>query len=458
MIALFKKIFSFPGKLRSIKMRSGLLVILIVHLAVFMILPIIYTILSSLCINEREMITFRREAEFIINEAELFAKKDNDFSTFNMASQIDPNNILIIINTNGNTVYESRPLPDDFKLPVKNARTDSEFVRTDNGTALYRKIRSDLTAYCYLENENNLAATIIIITLGFIVLFLATIFFFKKTIYNPIVLMENVLNGVVDGNTDFNLHNLNKPEPLHSIFSDLDKLLSNMKQLMLRESNAQLLKKQAELDALQSQINPHFLYNTLDCIRGQALRYGLHDIELMALSLSKLFRYSISNNNTLVSLEEELSNIENYLAVQQLRFNNKFIVQYYIADDTLDCKIPKLIIQPIIENAIYHGLETKIGRGVLTIRTYKTERRLIINIQDDGRGIPQTRLEEINSCLMQNIPIENLETHKFSVGLMNVNSRIKLSFGDQYGLNIYSTLDIGTDVQFNLPLIVDTRG
>lgn len=278
-------------------------------------------------------------------------------------------------------------------------------------------------------------------------------FLFQKKIVEPISTIEEVLEGASKGKTDFSLDSVKKSGYLTSIFHELNALLSNMQQLTLREANAQLLKKQATLDALQSQINPHFLYNTLDCIRGQAIRNGVKDIEIMTRSLSKFFRYSISNSNSVVTLEEELSNIDSYLLIQQMRFNNKFVKKTSIDEDALNCLIPKLIIQPIIENAINHGLESKIGTGTLTIEAYITEQRLIINIKDDGCGMSPERLESINTALASNASIESSKSNRISVGLSNVNSRIKFTYGDMYGINIYSTKNVGTNVQLNLPLV-----
>jgi len=219
----------------------------------------------------------------------------------------------------------------------------------------------------------------------------------------------------------------------------------------------QITRKQSELDALQSQINPHFLYNTLDSIRGIALSEGIAEIAHMTEALSAFFRYSVSKKSNIVTLEEELRNVDYYFAIQQYRFNNRFVLKKVLADDhdVLDCALPKLTLQPIVENALYHGLETKIGGGTITIRVTMTERRLIINVVDDGIGIDAATLDALNKHLDSGQPAQPQADSSRSSGiaLINVNQRIKLLYGSAYGITLYSTLELGTDVELVLPLI-----
>lgn len=277
--------------------------------------------------------------------------------------------------------------------------------------------------------------------------------FARNRIFLPIATIEKVLEGVSAGNTDFDMEALERYAHLSEIFTRLETLVENVRNLKTRESNAQLMKQQAELEALQSQINPHFLYNTLDCIRGQAMHYGIRDIEVMTRSLSKIFRYSISNHDSVVSLEDELDNIDSYLHIQQMRFNDKFVVEKNIDDDAPTCTVPKLIIQPIVENAIHHGLELKVGPGHIRIEAYLTDSRLVIKVNDNGCGIPGKRLEEINETLLHDAPLTKKSGSHTSVGLANVNARIKLLYGPEYGVSVYSSEDVGTSVHLNLPII-----
>lgn len=220
-----------------------------------------------------------------------------------------------------------------------------------------------------------------------------------------------------------------------------------------QQYTSDILYKQAELDALQSQINPHFLYNTLDSIRGQALAEGAEDIADMAEALSTFFRYSISNRNNVVTLDEELENVQNYFMIQQFRFNKRFCLQIPPFPRELgeSCSLPKLTLQPILENAILHGVEGKIGPGTITIRVVSTDNRTVITISDDGTGMSEETLQRLQERLSSNIPVPLTRTKGGGIALPNANRRIKLLFGEEYGIRVMSTLGLGTDVEIVLP-------
>lgn len=273
----------------------------------------------------------------------------------------------------------------------------------------------------------------------------------KRKIYDPIGNIGASIKNIVEGNLEIN-NVRKKPGLFLSYYDDLSSMTEKLKLLIKNEYAANILRKQAELNAMQSQINPHFLYNTLESIRGQAITEGVTNIERMTKALANLFRYSISKKGNMVTLSEEIKNAENYLTIQQYRFNNKFVVQNSIEPDTLEHRVPKLIIQPLIENAIQHGLETKIGKGTILLKGYKTQSRLIFSIEDDGVGIEENKLKLINEALEKGSEIDRLSEGKTSIGLINVHLRIRMMFGNEYGLKIYSTIGSGTKAEVTLPL------
>jgi len=281
---------------------------------------------------------------------------------------------------------------------------------------------------------------------------------FHKKIYKPIERANYIISELVAGNTEVATSESRKRKLSYPLFDDLNAMTQKLQDLLYREFTANMLKKQAELDALQSQINPHFLYNTLESIRGLAMACNASEIQVMTKALADLFRYSISTKGNLVELREELKNTENYLTIQQYRFNNKFIIQNKIDEDTLDIIVPKLLIQPLVENAIIHGLEAKMGKGTITLMGYKTQNRLIINIKDDGVGLENSEVTRINTALVNGeecIKIDNRS--KRSIGIANVNMRIRMLFGDEYGVRLYSTKGYGTNVEVQCPLVPDAR-
>ncbi|MEN1760296.1 sensor histidine kinase [Anoxynatronum sibiricum] len=223
-------------------------------------------------------------------------------------------------------------------------------------------------------------------------------------------------------------------------------------------------KKHAEYLALQNQINPHFLYNTLEGIRSEALIEGVDSIANMTEALATFFRYTISNVDKLVSLEDEIANVENYYLIQKFRFGEKlnFHTEYQVEQgeekEILKAKIPKLTLQPVFENAIFHGVERKMGVGMLALKIQATQKRLMIVISDNGVGIEENRVRSLNKKL-RGASLEYMKEDKSQAGiaLLNVNNRIKLIFGDEYGVYIYSRVGAGTDVEITMPLMKESQ-
>lgn len=291
-----------------------------------------------------------------------------------------------------------------------------------------------------------LASSLILIAINVLIIII-----FVRKVYRPIMNVEGALHAIVSGETDLKLTKVQQGNELYPVYSDINSLIVRLKQLIDSEYTAGIMKKQAEIDALQSQINPHFLYNTLESIRGQAIVEEVEGIEKMVKALADIFRYSITNKNAMVRLEEELKNIDNYLNIQQFRFDNKFIVTKEIEEDTKNCLIPKLVIQPLVENAIIHGLETKPGKGTIKISAISTTDSITISVEDDGEGIDKDTLEAINESLAHGVSLKNTKDIKVGLGLININERIKLIFDSSYGLKIYSIKQMGTKVELRIP-------
>jgi len=244
------------------------------------------------------------------------------------------------------------------------------------------------------------------------------------------------------------------------LMPQLQKVLHRFQFLLNKQDAIKMSKKQAEYLALQNQINPHFLYNTLEAIRGDALSEGMVNIAETAEALATFFRYTITEVENLVTLEDELENVENYFTIQQYRFGGKLKMKIIYPEqenksDILHLHLPKLTLQPIIENAIFHGLERKKDGGCVTLRIELTQKKLLISIADDGLGMSEELTEKINESLNR-VAVSYVSEDKQNRGgiaLKNVNRRIKLLFGEEYGMYLLSNLNIGTDVRIELPLI-----
>ncbi len=221
-------------------------------------------------------------------------------------------------------------------------------------------------------------------------------------------------------------------------------------------------KKHAEYLALQNQINPHFLYNTLEGIRSEAIIEGVESIANMTEALETFFRYTISDMDKLATLEEEISNVENYCTIQRFRFGEKINFKIECPEDqdreVFQAKIPKLTLQPIVENAVFHGIEPKMGEGIVTLKVLATPRRLLITISDNGVGMEEEHVHLLNDKLKgASLTYIKKDKKTGGIALLNVNNRIKLLFGDEYGIYLYSKAGAGTDVEITLPLILEEK-
>lgn len=220
--------------------------------------------------------------------------------------------------------------------------------------------------------------------------------------------------------------------------------------------SAKVEDRQSKINSLQSQINPHFLYNTLECIRSEAVCQGCDSIAKMAKALASFFRYSISRKENVVTVEDELNNIKHYIMIQNYRFEDKFLFQVDMEQEdreAYDCQIPKMTLQPIVENAIFHGLETKQGECRVVIRIRLTDDLVLLTVSDNGIGMDEEHLQ----ILRKNVEHEREKGGENpgsgnGIALYNVNQRLKLLFGEGYGLHVYSTKGEGTDVEIQMPV------
>ena len=226
--------------------------------------------------------------------------------------------------------------------------------------------------------------------------------------------------------------------------------VEQIRQLMQDIVVEQEEKRKSELDALQSQINPHFLYNTLDSIVWMIEGERYEDAVFMITQLASLFRISLSRGKTVISVEDELKHARNYMNIQKVRYKNIFEVRVEIDPEILQGCTVKLVVQPLLENAIYYGVECMDGDGEIDVNGYRREDDIYIEVRDNGLGIPEDEVEQLLK--------ENNRVHKrgSGVGLLNVHNRIRLRFGEEYGLEIESEPDEGTTVRIHLPYIVYT--
>ena len=230
--------------------------------------------------------------------------------------------------------------------------------------------------------------------------------------------------------------------------NSFNNMIDEIRTLMDKVVDEQRKKRRNELRALQNQINPHFLYNTLDSIVWLAENHRSDDVITTVISLARFFRISISKGAARITVKEEISHIENYLTIQKIRYVDKFRYTLDISDDVLNLKVMKLILQPIVENAIYHGIGDDME--LISIRAYRDNDFLYFEVENTGYGITEDKIEEIYKIL-NGTTIEN------SVGMRNVFQRIKLFYGERANIKINSVLDEKTTIKIIIPLNLETE-
>jgi len=295
--------------------------------------------------------------------------------------------------------------------------------------------------------------------LAIFAVFLIVMGFYIYNVVIPMITIEKKLFAPQDDGGRERLRKKNEStfvrKPFFNVYTELMSLIDDNATKADREYSLAMLKKQAEIKALQNQINPHFLYNTLDCIRGMAIEQGADNIEEMTRALSGMFRYSISRKGkTKALMEEELANVNNYLRIQQYRFRNKINITETIDPAAKKCCVPKLLIQPIVENAVFYGLEPKTGERNLNIEAYCTGKKLIVKVEDNGVGMSFDKLRTINDAMCSGVSMGD-NGRGTQLGIVNVNERLRLLYGEEFGLRIFSCPKVGTTIEMVLPIIIE---
>jgi len=221
-----------------------------------------------------------------------------------------------------------------------------------------------------------------------------------------------------------------------------NKMILRLRELITVEYQNEIELKNAQLLALQAQINPHFLNNTLNLIGGMALENDLDEIYDITRSISDLLRYSVTNSEDLVSIDEELNHVQNYLKIQQKRYEDRCVIDLSIDDNVRPLMVPKFIIQPIIENAFEYGLQPKRGNWLLRIKVFRHGNRVGVSILDNGIGMSEEQLRIVRERILGKD--KKGDRSQKGIGLRNVSSRLKITFSDQSSIRVFSKEDKGT--------------
>jgi two-component system sensor histidine kinase YesM len=283
-----------------------------------------------------------------------------------------------------------------------------------------------------------------LVNIGLIVIFgIAFILTQNRHIIKPILQLSKEASSFREGN--FIIHRISpNVDEIGQLNRSLEEMSVYIKNLIEQEYKSKLSQREMELEYLQSQINPHFLYNTLDSIRWMALMRGEREIAAQIEALSDVFRHSLNRGEKYTTLKQEIANLEAYMLIQKSRYGDNIAYHPRIQEGMENYRVLKLFIQPLVENAIVHGIEKKLGGGTIWVEITEWEGKIKCSVRDDGIGADEA---EINQYI-------NGNSKKASFALKNIHERIQLEYGKEYGLRFFSSPE-GTTVILLLPIIKD---
>lgn len=266
----------------------------------------------------------------------------------------------------------------------------------------------------------------------------------SRMIFHPIRGLVSAMQQFESNAEDFSYQPVRGASEIETLSVSFAHMVSRIQKLMERVRNEEITLRKTELRALQAQINPHFLYNTLDSIAWMCEEERSREAVEMVNALARLFRISISKGHELIPIEKEVEHARSYLKIQNYRYKNQFTYSFEVDEECLPYYCNKITLQPLIENAIYHGINRMIDEGEIIVRIYAKEEQVIFEVEDNGVGMTQEQCSQI---------LHSEPGDKAGIGIKNVNDRIRIYFGEQYGLSIESELDEGTKIIINMPKI-----
>ncbi|MBP1964519.1 cache domain-containing sensor histidine kinase [Paenibacillus aceris] len=297
-----------------------------------------------------------------------------------------------------------------------------------------------------VSDSRKIAYYTVYLVIGFSVVAIALAFLVAKQMHKPVRMLLWSMRRAREGDFEVQITN-ERSDEFGMLYHSFNTMVTRIKDLIDEVYIQKLLKKETQLKMMASQINAHFLYNTLDSIHWISRIYKVDEISTMIFGLSKYLRISLSEGNDFVTVKESAELLESYISIQKVRYQDKFTVNMNIDPALLNFKVLKFVFQPLVENAIYHGLENKRGKGKLDISWKMEGQILIFEVEDDGIGISANKMAELTTMMDSD---EWEGEHNFA--LRNIHSQIQLTYGKEYGLSIESTLGVGTKVTLVLPL------
>lgn len=374
-------------------------------------------------------------------------------------SMVGNQGYAFIVDADGNIVYHPQQQQLYNELQTENIdlvmNAGSDIVTWGDGInkKMYSISRSEKTGWTVvdcvrveelLRRSNEAQSIYVLVAIGLMAVALFFSRFVAKSITLPIQRLCDSMERVQEG--DFSVSDIvvDSENEIGSLTKSFNVMTQRIHELMAQNIREQEAKRKSELKALQSQINPHFLYNTLDSIIWMAEGKKNEEVVLMTASLARLLRQSISNEDELVSIGQEIEYARGYLTIQKMRYKDKLEFWIEVEPSILNIRLIKLVLQPVIENAIYHGLKYKESRGLLLVKGFMKNGNAVLQVIDDGVGMDQETLDHIYER-------HKVDYHSNGVGIYNVQKRLQLYYGNEYGIVYESKPGEGTTATITIP-------
>ena len=380
---------------------------------------------------------------------------DKYFASSDVCLWIQPKGDIPIATTGDRTENEN-DIYKNISEQAKNNSGNESFIREIDSFYLTEVESEKYGFYSFiltpksltLENQKSLISAFILISVAMVVVISVLSSFLSRYLSEPVEKMKDIINRIKNGETSLRVEPIGWSEELELLGSEFNEMLDRIQNMMKEEYESRMLVERTEYNMLQAQINPHFLYNTLDTMSGIANSQGCVQVSGLCQSLSAIFRYCMDMSDNLSTMQKETAHVRNYIYVMNVRNGNSVECDFDIDPDTLQDQMPRLTIQPIIENALTHGLRTaRHDDKRCGLSAAHVDGVLEIHVTDNGVGM---NADEMNKALEKNDP-DVIKIGK-SIGILNVNARLKSIFGKEYGLHVVSEIDKGTDVIIRIPV------
>lgn len=305
---------------------------------------------------------------------------------------------------------------------------------------------NEISVFELYKGSVGVMAILMIVIIGMTVLSILVMRKMMKSFYEPVDRVVSVMDDVAEGRLEKRIDLKSMDADSRKLAEGFNSMMNEIDGLMEQVKEEQHQMEQIRFNALQSQIKPHFLYNSLECIHWQAVADGNKEISVLVKALAQYYRICLSRGKEIIPLKQELEHIRSYLVIQNMRYDNIIELEDNIPEGFYFLQIPKMTLQPLIENAIYHGIRIKEGeKGKITLDIRKEGKDVYLMIQDSGNGMSPEKIQEMNQSISQ-------YDEKFGYGVRNVNKRIELMFGKEYGLHFSQNELGGLTVEIHLPL------